>query len=99
MTAAPILVNPERPILSIPVFLRAKTWRCSENFLHLHFGLGGLHMYVVTEECIGCGLCRASCPAGAIAVGSSGHMEIDQEVCIHCGTCCDGCPMEAIEEA
>lgn len=56
-------------------------------------------MYVVTDECICCGLCRTFCPAGAISIGDSGHMEIHQEDCIHCGTCCDGCPMEAIEEA
>ena len=55
-------------------------------------------MYVVTSECIACGLCKATCPAGAISMGGSGHMEIDQDACIHCGSCFEGCPVEAIEE-
>lgn len=54
-------------------------------------------MYVITDECIGCGLCQANCPAGAIAMGPA-HREIDPALCVQCGTCFDGCPVEAIEE-
>ena len=54
-------------------------------------------MYVITDECIGCGLCQANCPAAAIAMGPA-HREIDPALCVQCGTCFDGCPVEAIEE-
>ena len=56
-------------------------------------------MYIISDECISCGACRATCPAEAIHPGDSGHMEIDQSKCVQCGTCFDGCPMEAIEES
>ena len=55
-------------------------------------------MYIITDECITCGLCKATCPASAISLGDSGHMEINQDTCIHCGSCFEGCPVEAIEE-
>ncbi len=54
-------------------------------------------MYIITNECIGCGLCQANCPVSAIGMGEE-HRVIDQSVCIKCGTCFEACPVEAIEE-
>ena len=51
--------------------------------------------YVISDECISCGACESTCPAGAIAEGD-GKFEIDADTCLDCGSCADGCPVEAI---
>ncbi len=59
---------------------------------------GGTAMYAVDEEaCMGCGLCVACCPAGAVSV--KGRVaEIDRDACTGCGACGDECPQGAIYE-
>lgn len=54
-------------------------------------------MFRITEECISCGTCAASCPAGAISAGDSTYV-IDQEKCEQCGLCAMECPCGAIVE-
>ncbi len=49
----------------------------------------------ITDECISCGACEATCPVGAISEGD-GKYVIDADACIDCGACADGCPMGAI---
>lgn len=51
----------------------------------------------ITDLCVKCGACEASCPVGAISEEESMYV-IDMDKCIQCGTCISGCPMEAIEE-
>ncbi|MCI5951542.1 MAG: 4Fe-4S binding protein [Anaerostipes sp.] len=51
--------------------------------------------YVISDECISCGACESTCPAGAIAEGD-GKFEIDADTCLDCGSCADGCPVGAI---
>lgn len=55
--------------------------------------------YVINgENCIGCGACEGTCPAGAIAEADGGKYVIDADCCLDCGACADGCPVGAIAE-
>ncbi|MEG0035103.1 MAG: 4Fe-4S binding protein [Oscillospiraceae bacterium] len=53
--------------------------------------------FVISSDCIACGACSDSCPAGAISMGDD-HYEIDQDTCLSCGACIDACPTGAIFE-
>ncbi|HOZ00531.1 MAG TPA: 4Fe-4S binding protein [Candidatus Syntrophosphaera sp.] len=63
---------------------------------------GGAAYKVDAQKCIGCRLCVAPCPLGAITM-VKGKAVIDQEKCTECGICKDGygkfkgCPVGAIE--
>lgn len=47
-----------------------------------------------TEQCRGCGICKNSCPVGAIAVDTVAR--VDENRCIGCGLCVNVCPRGAI---
>lgn len=51
--------------------------------------------YVISDECISCGACEATCPCEAISEGAE-HFVIDADKCVDCGSCAAGCPVEAI---
>lgn len=50
--------------------------------------------YKITDKCISCGACAASCPVSCIAPGEDRY-EINPEECIECGTCAGVCPVGA----
>lgn len=52
--------------------------------------------YVITDACISCGSCEATCPNDAISAGDTKY-EINPDQCIDCGACAGECPVEAIE--
>lgn len=49
---------------------------------------------VLTEKCVGCGICADVCPANAIKV--DGYAAIDNELCVGCRYCTSECPSDAI---
>lgn len=50
---------------------------------------------VISDECVSCGACEATCPVGAISQGAD-HFEVDADACIDCGACEDACPTGSI---
>lgn len=53
---------------------------------------------VLKNKCIGCGVCRDSCPQKAITITSQGKKQavIDAKHCIRCYCCHELCPHEAV---
>ena len=49
--------------------------------------------YMITDECIGCGLCAQNCPQQCIEERTP--YLIRQEHCLHCGVCAENCPVQA----
>lgn len=50
--------------------------------------------YKISDECVMCGACAASCPVECISQGDNKYV-IDETKCIECGTCAATCPVGA----
>ena len=50
--------------------------------------------YKITDACVSCGTCAATCPVGAISEGSP---YVISDECVECGACAAVCPVSAIE--
>ena len=44
--------------------------------------------HVISDECVSCGACAATCPVTAISEGADKYV-VDPDVCIDCGACED----------
>lgn len=53
--------------------------------------------YIITERCVGCGVCMKKCPVEAISGERRKVHNIDVEKCIKCNACLEACPVSAIE--
>ena len=51
-------------------------------------------VFVYSDLCVGCGICRDICPAGAISLEEIAV--VDSERCTGCRLCLDQCPRGAI---
>ena len=54
--------------------------------------------YFINDNCIGCGLCKKVCPAGAITGEKKERHVIDTDKCLKCGACMEKCKKHAIEK-
>ena len=52
--------------------------------------------YVITDKCIGCGMCARQCPANCITGENKMRHVIDQAKCLKCGACMTTCKFNAI---
>lgn len=50
--------------------------------------------YYITDNCIGCGVCKLNCPQNCITEGSP--YVISENNCLHCGRCFEDCPVRAV---
>ena len=55
------------------------------------------HPVIDADECIACGVCVDSCPAGVLEVNDVAVVT-DEDSCVGCGACQDACPAGAITE-
>ncbi len=57
------------------------------------FAKYGIFRLQLTSECVQCGKCVKSCPAGCIDIAAG---RIDNERCVRCMNCIAGCPKKSI---
>jgi len=50
----------------------------------------------ISDECVSCGACQATCPVDAIKEGE-GKFVVDVDACLDCGACEGACPTGAIQ--
>jgi electron transfer flavoprotein alpha subunit len=51
---------------------------------------------IIQDQCIGCQICVAECPVGAIEITPEGVAHINPELCVGCGKCAEVCPVRAV---
>ena len=55
-----------------------------------------LTFFIREDLCVGCGMCKKSCPTGAADGKPKAPHHIDTSACIKCGACYDVCKFKAV---
>ena len=56
------------------------------------------HPVISADECIACGVCVDTCPAGVLELGDEHAQVVDADSCVACGACAEACPAGANTE-
>lgn len=96
-------VNPLR--LSAKVPRRRTTWlkRVKPDTItaEVTMPIGPWKGRVVTDACMGCGICAAFCPTGALVQrrdGAEWYLSHQATACVSCDTCVALCPVKAVRD-
>ena len=54
--------------------------------------------HVITDRCVGCGVCLAMCPVGAVSGEKTEFHAVNRLLCIDCGTCGRVCSEGAVDD-
>ena len=54
-------------------------------------------LQLITEKCIGCGICEIVCPHRIFTIVERKAALTDRNLCIECGACSKNCPVAAIQ--
>jgi pyruvate formate lyase activating enzyme len=83
------------PGLRTTVFLKGCSLRC--EWCHNPESIAFTReIQWIGARCIGCGICRETCPSGALSLGGA-EIRIARQLCRGCGECARQCPTGALE--